>query len=287
MGKLEISQLGVNLQGKSILKNCSFTANAGEFVGIVGPNGAGKSTLLKALRGLIPISTGSISVDGVLLSTMKDKSIARQIAYMQQNLDVGFGYSAKEIVMTARYPYLKWWENESKADESIAEEMMRFTGVWHLRDHAINSVSGGERQRIFLAKVLAQESQILLLDEPTAALDMVYEDEIFRFCKNLCDKGKTIVVVVHDLEIAAKFCSRILMISKNTIVADGLPEQVLQADNLKEFFQLSSSVYEDPFFGQLRIFVYPAGEKTSEAYLQHSLPKEASTAFVIDDKIGK
>lgn len=138
--------------------------------------------------------------------------------------------------MTARYPFLKWWQNESANDENVVEAVMKNVGIWHLRDRAVNELSGGERQRVFLAKALAQETELLLLDEPTAALDLVYADEIFRQGRQYCESGKTIFIVVHDLELAAKFCTRLLLISEGHLVADGLPKEVLTAKNLKKLF---------------------------------------------------
>ena len=282
MNILEASQISISLQGKAILNNCTIKADAGEFIGIIGPNGSGKTTFLKTLRGLLPQTSGSVLVKGVNVNSFNDKELARQMAYMQQDINLGFGFSAKEIVMTGRYPYLQWWANESSEDEKIVEEVMRLTGVWELRDQMINVVSGGERQRIFLAKALAQKSDILLLDEPTAALDLVYADEIFRFCRRLCDEGKTILIVVHDLEMAAKFCTRLTMFSGGHIVGDGAPAEVLTAANLKNYFHLSSCVYPDPIFKQLRIFVYPNGETNPAQYEEkyQSLPEGASMAIV-------
>ena len=194
---------------------------------------------------------------------------------MQQSVNLNFGYTAREIVMTARYPYLKWWQNESANDENVVETVMKNVGIWHLRDRAVNELSGGERQRVFLAKALAQETELLLLDEPTAALDLVYADEIFRQGRQHCESGKTIFIVVHDLELAAKFCTRLLLISDGYLVADGLPKEVLTAKNLKKAFHLSAAVYEDPYFTQQRIFVFPNDATDIEPYRRgNTLPPD-------------
>lgn len=285
MSILEASGLTVVIDDKIILQDCSVLVGEGEFVGIIGPNGSGKTTFLKALRGLIPLAKGKVLLAGQELPALQEKEIARQVAYMQQDVNMGFGYSAKDIVMTARYPYLKWWQNEGPLDEKIVEQAMRFTGVWDLRDQTVNTVSGGERQRVFLAKAMAQQTDILLLDEPTAALDMVYADEIFRYCRQLCKQGKTIILVVHDLEMAAKFCTRMILFSHGRIVSDGWPKAVLTADHLSKAFHLSSCVYPDPFFQQLRIYVYPNGEREIERYRigLSPLPPEATVAVVPED----
>lgn len=286
MSMLEAINISVSLGNKQILKDCHFKAEKGEFIGIIGPNGSGKTTFLKALRGLVTAEKGEVLLKDQKLTSLSDKMVARDVAYMQQNINLGFGYSAKEVVMTARYPYLKWWENEGPEDEKVVEKMMKSTGVWHLRDSAVTAVSGGERQRIFLAKAMAQETDILLLDEPTAALDMVYADEIFRYCRRLCEEGKSIILVVHDLELAAKFCTRLVLFSAGTIIADGKPDEVLTACNMRKAFHLSACVYDDPLFRQMRIYVYPPGEKHPEYHLREGvcLPKTA-TVEIMDEPI--
>ena len=122
---------------------------------------------------------------------------------MQQSVEVGFGYTGKDIVLAGRYPYMKWWKGESIADEELALKCMEYTGTRELAERPVNEVSGGQKQRILLAKVLAQQTPILFLDEPTTGLDMVYQEEIFRFSKSLTEMGKTILMVVHELNLAA------------------------------------------------------------------------------------
>lgn len=255
--KLTVEHLSVSLNKQEILHDISVSAGSGEFVGIIGPNGSGKTTFLKALRGLYPLTNGTVTLNDKVLAHERDKDIARHVAYMQQSINLNFGYTAKEIVLTARYPYLKWWQNETVDDEKIVEAAMKDLGIWHLKDRAVNELSGGERQRVFLAKALAQETELLLLDEPTAALDLVYADEIFRRGQEYCKAGKTIFIVVHDLELAAKYCTRLLLISEGHLIADGTPKAVLTAENLQKAFHLASAVYEDPYFKQQRIFVFP------------------------------
>ena len=283
MTVMEAKNVSVSVQDRSILTKCSLTVGRGEFIGIIGPNGSGKTTFLKSLRGIQPIRQGQIFLYDHLLTQMTDKTIARQVAYMQQSVKVGFGYSVKDIVMTARYPYIAWWQNSTSKDSQIVEEAMRYTGVWELREKNIQAISGGERQRVFLAKALAQDTDILLLDEPTAALDIGYADDMFRHCQELCHAGKTIVIVVHDLEMAAKFCSRLVLFANGQIVADGEPHIVMNAKNLGKAFHISSTVYEDALFRQRRIYVYPYGVRIRQS--QHlrpgvQIPEEASTMIL-------
>ena len=201
-------------------------AYKGEIVGIIGCNGAGKSTLLKTIRGLLSKQSGDILYFGRNLESFAEKELAREVAYLQQSVEVGFGYTGKDIVLAGRYPYMKWWKGESIADEELALKCMEYTGTRELAERPVNEVSGGQKQRILLAKVLAQQTPILFLDEPTTGLDMVYQEEIFRFSKSLTEMGKTILMVVHELNLAAKYCSRIILLGDGTVIADGKPDDV-------------------------------------------------------------
>ena len=252
---------------KKILKNISFTIGAGEFVGIIGPNGAGKSTLLRSLRGFLPLAEGEIRLQGRTINTMSDKEMARQVAYMQQEVNIGFGYTGLEIVLAGRYPYLKWWQHEQTEDIDIAYKYMEFTGVDSLADKPVQSMSGGERQRVLLAKVLAQETPILFLDEPTASLDVIYQEEIFRHCQLIAKQGKTVLIVAHDLKLAAKFCSRLILIADGCMVADGSPEKVITEENLQVAYGLHAAVFRNKVTGNLDIHTY---EPTVDAQSQET-----------------
>lgn len=256
MELLQAQHLSVSFDQVPILKDCSLTVRPGEFIAIIGPNGAGKSTLLKALRRLIP-RTGTVTLQGKPESSLSEKDMARLIAFMQQDFHVSFGYSCEDIVLSARYPYLSWWQGESADDKAIARHAMAFTGVSHLARKDIQSVSGGERQRVLLAKVLAQEAPLLFLDEPTAALDLLYQEEIFRLCAKLAKEGKSILMVCHDLTAAARWASRLVIVAHGTILADGTPKDVFTEKNLEQAFGLHSIVYTNPISGALDLYVYP------------------------------
>ena len=220
---IELKNLSIGYGNKSVLQDVNAKINKGEIVGIIGCNGAGKSTLLKTIRGLLPKQSGEILYFGRKLESFSEKELAREVAYLQQN---GFGYTGKDIVLAGRYPYMKWWKGESISDEELALKCMEYTGTKELAERPVNEVSGGQKQRILLAKVLAQQTPILFLDEPTTGLDMVYQEEIFRFSKALAKMGKTILMVVHELNLAAKYCSRIILLGEGTVIADGRPDNV-------------------------------------------------------------
>lgn len=187
---IELRDLSIGYGNKKVLQNINAKINKGEIVGIIGCNGAGKSTLLKTIRGLLSKQSGDILYFGRNLESFAEKELAREVAYLQQSVEVGFGYTGKDIVLAGRYPYMKWWKGESIADEELALKCMEYTGTRELAERPVNEVSGGQKQRILLAKVLAQQTPILFLDEPTTGLDMVYQEEIFRFSKSLTEMGK-------------------------------------------------------------------------------------------------
>ena len=237
MNVIEVKDLKAGYEKKNILTNVSFSIGQGEMVGIIGANGAGKSTLLKTLRGLLPIQGGLISLFDQDITSIDEKTFAKQVAYLQQHVEVPFEYTGKEIVIAGRYPYMKWWESETSEDEKIVKDCMEYTGVSDFSDKPVSELSGGQWQRILLAKVLAQKTPVLFLDEPTTGLDIVYQEEMFRFCKALSEKGKTVLMVVHELNLAYKFCSRLLLVGDGKILADGAPKTVLTEENLEKAYK--------------------------------------------------
>ena len=226
----------------------------GELIGLIGPNGAGKSTLLKTMRGILAPLAGEISVMGQRIGDLPAKEFAKSAAYLQQHLEMTFDYSAREVVLSGRYPYLSWWRQEQAHDIAIAEACMAYTGVAELAEKPLQAMSGGQRQRVLLAKVLAQQTPVLFLDEPATGLDIIYQEEIFRFCRELCAAGKTVVLVAHELSLAARFCSRLLLIGRGALLADGLPREVLTAELLTRAYGAPVKVVENPLTNHAEVF---------------------------------
>lgn len=250
---LKVEHLSIGYGERCVIKDASFAISEGEIVGIIGCNGAGKSTLLKTIRGMLPKQGGDVIYLGKPLESYKDKELAKKVAYLQQHVEVGFGYTGKDIVMAGRYPYMKWWERESKDDEQLAIDCMEYTGTAELADRPVTEVSGGQKQRILIAKVLAQQTPIIFLDEPTTGLDMVYQEEIFRFAKALAEMGKTVLMVVHELNLAAKYCSRILLLGEGKLLADGAPAQVFTEELLSRAYMADIEVGHNPLNNNLEI----------------------------------
>ena len=243
--------------GRVILENVSFSVGEGEIVGLIGPNGAGKSTLLKTLRGILPMLSGSAALMGDDINTLDAKEFARRAAYLQQRVEMTFDYTARDIVLAGRYPYLSWWSQEKAHDLAIAEACMAYTGVSDLADSPLHAMSGGQRQRVLLAKVLAQQTPVLFLDEPATGLDIIYQEEIFRFCRELSAAGKTVLLVAHELSLAARFCSRLLLIGRGTLLADGVPKDVLTDALLSQAYGAPVRVVENPLTRHAEVYTGP------------------------------
>ena len=249
--------LCVKIAGKEILHGLNVDIKAGRRTAIVGPNGAGKSTLLKTLRGILPMLSGSAALMGGDINTLDAKEFARRAAYLQQRVEMTFDYTARDIVLAGRYPYLSWWSQEKAHDLAIAEACMAYTGVSDLADSPLHAMSGGQRQRVLLAKVLAQQTPVLFLDEPATGLDIIYQEEIFRFCRELSAAGKTVLLVAHELSLAARFCSRLLLIGRGTLLADGVPKDVLTDALLSQAYGAPVRVVENPLTRHAEVYTEP------------------------------
>lgn len=262
---IEIKNLSIGYENKVVISDVNAAIKQGEIVGIIGCNGAGKSTFLKTIRGLLPKKSGEVLYFGKPLEEYDDKELACRVAYLQQHVEVGFGYTGRDIVLAGRYPYMKWWEKESGEDEKLALDCMAYTGTLDLADRPVTEVSGGQKQSILLAKVLAQQTPILFLDEPTTGLDMVYQEEIFRFAKELAQMGKTVLMVVHELNFAAKYCTRILLLGEGRVLADAPPAEAFTEELLSRAYKADISVIKNPISESLEISTKPKKDDLDKA----------------------
>ncbi len=234
----------------AILTDVSFSASAGEFVGIVGPNGAGKTTLLRCLAGFLP-AEGQVEVGGPdqpprLVENIPARELARLLCYMHQDTAVSFAFTVREVAAMGRYPWQGRFSAPSAADREKAEEALALAGCRELADRCILELSGGERQRVMLARALAQDTPILLLDEPTASLDIRHALEVFTLCRRLAAQGRCVVAVLHDLRQAASACSRLCLLRGGTVLADGDAASMLTADNLRLAYGVEATVFRNP-----------------------------------------
>lgn len=240
---LEIKNISYTVEGKEILKNISFNCGLGEIIGVIGPNGSGKTTLLKAINRINKIDEGEILLNSKNINFYNEKELARKISFMNQNTNPSFDFPCIDIVVLGRYPYLERFEEYGKTDIGIAEKYMRLTDTLKFRDKSILEISGGERQRVLFAKVLTQETVITLLDEPSSNMDMIFEEELLKYIKKMKNENKTVILVIHNLRMAIKYCSRLILLSDGEILEDGLPEEVITEENLKKAYGVTAKVY--------------------------------------------
>lgn len=236
MAILELKNINCGYNSKIILKNISLTINEGEFVSILGPNGCGKTTLLRAIDNIIPISGGQILLNKKNLNELDRKKISQAISYVPQLSEPVAGFSVEEIIQMARAPYYNIFSNESVEDLKAVEDAMINTDLFEYKNIDVSALSGGQYQRVLIARALAQGSDVLLLDEPTAHLDIKYQIDIMSLIKNL--KNKTIVSTFHDLNLAKKYSQRVVLMKNGTIFADGNSKDVLTDSIINEVFDL-------------------------------------------------
>mgnify|MGYP001285159494 FL=1 len=242
---IEINNLFVSLQEKLILKDVSARINRGDYFGLIGPNGSGKTTLLKTILQLQAKEAGSIEIFGRRLASYSDKEIAQVISYVPQDTTVHFDFKVRDIVAMGRYAHRSFFNRQKRDDDAIIKEAMLRTNTWHFRERSILSLSGGQRQLVFIAKALAQDTPIILLDEPISALDIYYQMNILKLLKSLSNQGKTVVIVLHDLNLAARFCNRLLLLKNGEVEAYGDSEEVLTTKILQDVYQVKAKIRKD------------------------------------------
>ncbi|SES67029.1 ABC transporter ATP-binding protein [Anaerobranca gottschalkii] len=255
MGEIIIKDLTVEVNSLKILDDLNFTFEKGKFYSIIGPNGSGKTTLIKSLGGLIKPKRGEILVYNENIHLMDGKKRAGIIAMLPQNIHIDTSFTVKEIVEMGRYyqkPYI--FQNLTKEDQNIIKWAMEQVKVEELANRQYNPLSGGEKQRVLLARALSQRAEIFLLDEPTANLDINYQLEILKLLDELNKKfGITIIAVLHDLQLAAKFSDEILLMNNGRIYKHGVPSDVITKDTIKEVFKITSNIYWDSFTNDFTI----------------------------------
>lgn len=247
MNMLRTHQLQVDIDKKTILKNISLHASKGEFIGLIGPNGSGKSTLLRSLTGFNPIAKGELFIDELPSQLYKARQMARIIGYVPQDTSVDFAFSAQQIVLMGRHPFIPRFGLESKTDYSIAEQAMLMTDTLHLADQMVTDLSGGQRQMIFIAKALAQQPKLLLLDEPISALDIRYQLRVLELIRQLTNDGLTAIAALHDLNLAARYCDRIILLTHGEMISHGPPSVVLTEKTIRATYGVQAKIQTDPW----------------------------------------
>ena len=252
------------VEAAKLLDAVSLRADKGQLVGLIGPNGSGKSTFLHTIAGLLRLQSGAVSLSGRDLSDMSAKEVASGLALVPQIAPYTHGFTSMELVLMGRYPHLGRFQVEGQEDDSIARHAMRLTETERYAERTLDTMSGGERQRVFVSRALAQQPKVLLLDEPTSNLDVLHQLKVFELVRRLVDDGLTAIAAIHDLNLAARYCDRMVLLSEGRVLAEGTPEDVLVQDTMREAFGVESSVYRDPVTGALALTVIgPASERAN------------------------
>ena len=271
---LIVNDVSVELGGRRIVDGVSFTAKPGTVTGLIGPNGAGKSTLLSALSGDIPLTSGSISLADKDPQNTPVRELARTRSVMLQDVAVAFSFLVRDVVEMGRRPWAR--TEQAELDDTIVDAAMEATGITHLSDRDIMVLSGGERARVAMARVLAQRTPIVFFDEPTAAMDIRYQEQSLGLIRELAAHGTTVIVVLHDLNAAAAYCDSIVCLNEGTVAASGAVAEVFDSQILSRVYgwpievtQTSSGIHVAP---------QRAREGTLDPSLLHPLTYPASGA---------
>lgn len=251
---LEVKTLDYEIRGKEILKDISLEIHTKEFVGLVGPNGCGKSTLLKNIYRTLRPKYNTVFIDGNDILKLSSRKMARELAVMAQENNMEFDFKVQDMVMFGRYSHKKFLQVDTSRDRELCAEYLAEVGLEGYENRSYLSLSGGEKQRVLLARVLIQESRYIILDEPTNHLDISYQYQIMDILKK---QEATVFSSVHDLNLAALYCDRILFMYQGKIVDDGTPEEVLTSENLWKYFQIRAQISRNPATGKLQIYYLP------------------------------
>jgi len=261
---IEADGLAFSYPGRRVLDDVTFTVAAGEVIGICGPNGAGKSTLLRLILGLLRPDAGRVLLGGAPVAALRRREIALRAALLLQDAQIDVPLSVREVVAMGRLPHLRRFAGEGEADADAIERAMELTDTRAFADRRVTDLSGGERHRVQLARAVAQEAPVLLLDEPTASLDVVHQLEALRLARTLAAGGRCVLIALHDLSLAARGCDRIFLLADERLQADGPPAAVLTEETLARFFRVRASVRAEPAGGVTIVPLEPIRGRTGE-----------------------
>ncbi|MUG65512.1 MULTISPECIES: ABC transporter ATP-binding protein [Paenibacillus] len=251
---MKVEEISYSVRDKRLIESISLEIIEGEFIGLIGPNGSGKSTLLKNIYRVLKPDRGGVYLNGKDLSQMTQKETARSMAVVSQEANMAFDFAVMDIVMMGRAPHKRLLESDTARDQEIAERALARVGMQHAASSSFATLSGGEKQRVLIARALAQEAGFLILDEPTNHLDIRYQLQMMDLVKAL---KLTSFAALHDLNIAACYCDRIYVLNDGRIVAAGRPEEVMQKELLLRVFGVKTQISRHPSTGKPAITFLP------------------------------
>ena len=257
---IEANSIHATLGGNEILKGVGIQAGPGDFVGIIGPNGSGKSTLLKCIYRTLKPDEGAVLLDGSSLLSMSYRQSAKSIAVLAQHNYYNFEFSVRDVVLMGRSPHKKAMERDNAEDYRIVDEALDTVGMLPFRERSFQTLSGGEQQRVILARALAQQTPCLILDEPTNHLDIKYQLQLLDIVKGL---HKTVISAIHDLNIAAMYCTWLVVMKDGKVITQGTPRQVLTPELIRQVYEVEATVSTDAQ-GILRILYYPKTQEEAQ-----------------------
>ena len=255
---LRIENLRGGYYKEEIIRSVSLNINSSDFIGIIGPNGSGKTTLLRIVTQVLKPISGSVFLRNQDVFEMDLKEFCRKVAFVPQDIVTDFSFTVMEITLMGRIPHLKRMQFETKRDIEIAEEALRLTDTLNFKDKRIDELSLGERQRVIIARALAQEPALLLLDEPTSHLDIGHQIQVMDLLKRLNrNNNLTIAIILHDLNLASAYCNRIALLDKGVIFKEGLPEEVLTYQNIEAVYKTVVLVDNNRITGKPNVMLVP------------------------------
>lgn len=254
--KLKIENLNFEIDTTKILKNINLEIKKGEFVGIIGPNGCGKSTLLRNVYNILSPTNGNIFIDNTSIDDFSSKELAKKISTLTQHSGGDFDFSIIDIVLMGRYAHSSMFSSTSKKDIKIAKEALEKVGLSHFENRSFLSLSGGEQQRVMIARAIAGQNDFFILDEPTNHLDIRYQLEIMDIMKSL---DITMFAAIHDMNIAATYCDQLILLEEGNIIAIGTPTEVLSKENFLNIFGVEVYLSVNPYTNKLSINYIPKG----------------------------
>jgi iron complex transport system ATP-binding protein len=258
---IRVREVAFSYEGVEALSGVTFEVEPGRFVGIIGPNGSGKTTLLRCIANVLTPKKGSVLIDDVDVKEMKRREIARSVGVVPQSAPMDFAFTVRDVVLMGRTPHLDRLSTESKDDIAIAEEAMRETGVSNLAERTFDEISGGERQRVVIARALTQSPRILLLDEPTLHLDISAQYQILDLVRRLNrHNGMTVISVFHDLSLASQYSDELILMNKGKVEAIGGPGRVLTPENVRRSYGIDILVERHPITGRLQVVPYASAD---------------------------
>jgi iron complex transport system ATP-binding protein len=252
---LKVHDLNAGYGDHEVLKKIQFLIQEQQFIGILGPNGSGKSTLMQVLARSLNKSAGVVVFRGDELDTLSFREFGQGVGFVSQESGIPFAYSVYDIVMMGRNPHIPRFRQPSAQDHEVVIQALKQTGTIELAERSITLLSGGEKQRVLIARVLAQEPELLLLDEPFAHIDMHHQHELIRLIRNTTKTKRAVIGVFHDINLAASYCDHLILLHKGVIRASGTPREILQEDLIQDVFKISSVIGENPVTGSPHLYV--------------------------------